>query len=71
MSLPLKDIGSVKLSERDHSFLRAEAMASNVEVTALVRNLVHEYVSKRIEVFRLADELHQAKGLGKVLDDHE
>ena len=71
MSLPLKDIGSVKLSERDHSFLRAEALTMNIELTALVRNLVHEYVSKRIEVFRLADELHQAKGYGRVLEDNE
>lgn len=71
MSLPLKDIGSVKLSERDHSFLRAEAMLTNVEVTTLVRNLVHEYVNKRIEVLRLSDDIHQSKGLGKILEDNE
>lgn len=71
MSLPLKDIGSVKLSERDHSFLRAEALTLNVELTSLVRNLVHEYVSKRIDVLRLANDLHQSKGLGGVLEDNE
>lgn len=71
MSLPLKDIGSVKLTERDHSFLRAEALSTNTDVIALVRQLVHEYVSKRIDVLRLADEIHQSKGLGGVLDDRE
>lgn len=71
MSLPLKDIGSVKLTERDHSFLRAEALFTNTEVTALVRNLVHEYVSRRIDVLRLADDIHQSKGLGRVLEDTE
>ncbi len=71
MSLPLHDLGSIKVSEQVHSYLRAKAQGHRVDVATLVRNIVHEHVLREIEVFRVANEIHQAKGLGGIAEDRE
>jgi hypothetical protein len=69
MSLPLHDLGSIKVTERDHSYLRARALSKKTDVAALVRQIVHEYVSAEMEVFTLAKGIHEAKGLGVIEGD--
>jgi hypothetical protein len=69
MSLPLHDLGSIKVSEQAHSYLKAKAQTLETDVATLVRNMVHEQVLREIYVFRLADSFHEAKGLGKITED--
>lgn len=71
MSIPLHDLGSIKVSERDHSFLRAKALKKGIDVSALVRQVVHEYVESEVGVFSLAQEIHHTKGLGTITEDRE
>jgi predicted chitinase len=70
MSLPLHDLGSIKVSERDHSYLRAKAMSLKMDVAALVRQMIHEQVSRELEVFTLAQQIHESKGLGAIQEDN-
>lgn len=70
MSLPLHDLGSIKVSEQAHSYLRAKAISQQCDVATLVRNLVHEFVSRELEVFRVANEIHEAKRLGGIMEDN-
>ena len=69
MALPLKDLGSVKISEAAHSYLRARATLKRVELVALVRDLVEAYVKEEIHISSMAAEIHQAKGLGEIQGD--
>jgi hypothetical protein len=69
MSLPLHDLGSVKVSEQAHSYLRARATKRVMDVTALVREIVELHVADELGVFSMADKLHEAKGLGKIVGD--
>jgi hypothetical protein len=43
MSLPLKDIGNIKVSERTHSLLKARAFVKQVEVSTLARELLDKW----------------------------
>jgi hypothetical protein len=69
MSLPLHDLGSIKVSEQAHSYLRAKALSQQIDLASLVRNMVHEQVLREIEVFRVASQIHEAKGFGKITED--
>lgn len=69
MSTPLHDVGSVKISERDHSYLSARASQQNTTIVALIRDLVSKYVDSEIHVVIVADETHRAKELGTILGD--
>ena len=71
MSLPLHDLGSIKVSERAHSYLRARALHQRFDVAALVRDLVEVHVKSELHVSSLAQEIHEAKGLGKIQGDDE
>lgn len=66
MSLPLRDLGSIKVSEQAHSYLRAEAADARLDVAALVRDLVEAHVRRRLSVLRMAQDIHEAKGLGEI-----
>lgn len=70
MSLPLRDLGSIKVSEQAHSYLRAKALSQQCDVATLVRNLVHDFVLRELEVFKVANEIHQSKELGGIMDDN-
>jgi hypothetical protein len=69
MSLPLHDLGSIKVSEQAHSYLKAKALSLQIDLATLVRNMVHEQVLREIEVFRVAGSIHEAKGFGKITED--
>ena len=69
MSLPLHDLGSIKVSESAHSYLRARALKKKCDLAALVRDLVEAYVSDELHVCTLADEIHDANGFGKINGD--
>lgn len=69
MSLPLHDLGSIKVSEVAHSYLRARALKKKCDLAALVRELVEDYVAGEMHVATLASEIHEAKGFGKIIGD--
>ena len=69
MSLPLHDCGSVKLPENIHSYLTAKSLQKRVDLTSLIRDIVVESVMQDFHTLTLADEIHSAKGLGKILGD--
>lgn len=71
MSLPLHDIGSVKISERAHSYLAARADQQKSSVVALIRGLVESHVDSEFDVFSMADQKHIAKQLGKITGDSQ
>ena len=71
MSLPLKDLGSIKVSEAAHSYLRARATTKRIELVALVRDLVEAYVNEEIHISTMAAEIHSAKGFGAIAGDRE
>lgn len=69
MSLPLHDLGSVKVSERDHSYLRAVSIAKRIDLTTLVRDWMSERVDEELHIHTVAGQIHEAKGLGKINGD--
>lgn len=69
MSLPLHDLGSVKVSEVAHSYLRARALSKRTDVTTLVRDLVEAHVNEELHVVSVAQDIHEAKGFGKMTGD--
>ena len=71
MSIPLHDVGSVKISEAAHSYLSARAAQKNITVVAMVRELVEEYVNTELHTFNVAAETHKAKQLGAILGDFQ
>lgn len=71
MSLPLHDVGSVKVSEVAHSYLSARATQKHTTVVALVRELVEEYVTSELHVFTVAEQTHKSKELGAILGDSQ
>lgn len=66
MSLPLKDLGSIKVSEEAHSYLKARSDASATDVVAIVRRLIEEHVARELHVASLAREIHRSKGFGEI-----
>lgn len=71
MSLPLHDVGSVKVSEIAHSYLSARATQKHSTVVALIRDLVEDYVTSELHVFSVADENHMTKQLGKISGNNQ
>lgn len=71
MSIPLHDVGSVKISEAAHSYLAARAAQKNITVVAMVRELVEEYVTTELHIFSVAGETHRSKQLGEILGDSQ
>jgi hypothetical protein len=65
----LHDLGSIKVDERHHSWLRAVAMAGGKDVATLVRGIIAAEFEKAAHVWSLADEIHESKGLGKIAGD--
>lgn len=71
MSLPLHDLGSVKVTETTHSMLRARALAKRIDLTAFVRELLDQWANEELHVFSVAQDLHESKGFGKITKDCE
>ena len=69
MSPPLKDCGSVKISEAAHSYLRALATSKNIDLVALIRQIIEAKVIEDFHVFSMAQEIHSAKQLGAIAED--
>lgn len=69
MSLPLKDVGSVKISEAAHSYLRALALSKNIDLVALIRQIVETKVIDDFHVFSMAQDIHSSKQLGAIAED--
>lgn len=69
MSLPLKDLGNLKVSERAHSYLRARALSKRVDLISLVRELVEAHVAEELHVFSMASDIHKSKELGEITGD--
>jgi hypothetical protein len=69
MSLPLKDIGNIKVSERTHSLLKARAFVKQVEVSTLARELLDKWAVDELHVFSMAEAIHESKGFGAINSD--
>lgn len=69
MSLPLQDLGSVKVEQLDHSILKAEADVLGMPVVTLATRILHDHVQRQLEVYRMANALHESKGHGEILSD--
>lgn len=66
MSLPLRDIGNVKVSEKTHSMLKARALVKQVDVSTLARELLDKWANDELHVFSIAADLHESKGFGEI-----
>ena len=66
MSLPLHDLGNVKVDETTHSLLRARATAKRLDVTAFAREILDAWAAEELHVFSLANDIHHAKELGEI-----
>lgn len=71
MSLELHDLGSLKIHQRDRSYLKAKAKSLGIELPPYIRQLVHEAVQRDLDILQDAIEIHEAKGLGNILKDAE
>jgi hypothetical protein len=57
----LTDLGSVKVSARAHCYLSARADIKQLNVVALVRNLIEQYVDDELHISSLAVDRFSAK----------
>lgn len=69
MSLPLHDLGNVKVDETTHSLLRAEALQRRMDVSALAREVLDGWAADRLHIYRVANDIHKAKELGEIWGD--
>lgn len=69
MSLPLHDLGNVKVSQATHSLLRARALAKRQDVIAFAREILDQWATEELHVFSMANEIHKAKELGEITGD--
>jgi hypothetical protein len=69
MSLPLHDLGSVKVNESVHSFLRAQAMSECKDLSTLCREILTDFVKNKFHVLSMARDIHNAKQLGEIEGD--
>ena len=71
MSLPLHDVGSVKVTERTHSYFAACAEKQYSTVVAVMREVLERHVSEKLDAVSLAEEIHKSKQLGKLTRDNQ
>lgn len=69
MSLPLHDLGSVKVDETTHSLLRARALSKRLDTTAFAREILDAWASEELHVLSVAQDIHESKGFGKITGD--
>jgi hypothetical protein len=66
MSLPLQDIGNIKVEQSTHSWLKAVSQVRGLEVTSIVRQILDSHASQQLQEAILAQEIHQRKGLEEI-----
>ena len=71
MSTPLHDCGKVYVSEVAHSYLRARATQKRVDLVTFIRELVEAHVADELHVLSMANDIHNAKGLGGIHKDSQ
>ena len=65
MSLELQDCNT-KVHPEVHALLKAHALINQMEMSALVRQIVHEWASKQERVWTMAQDLAKSKGLSGI-----
>jgi hypothetical protein len=72
MSLPLADLGTIKVHPEVHAVLRAFArMENEKELNAFVRRILHEWAKERVHALNLANEFAKERGLTGITGDWE
>lgn len=69
MSLPLQDVGNIKVDQATHSWLKAESQIRGLEMTTIIRQIVYNHASSALLVANLAQEIHRCKGFEEIVSD--
>lgn len=71
MSIPLADLGSIKVPQHVHSYLFARAEVTGVPIVTQVAKLITEKVERELHVLSIANSKHKSKGFGEITSDVE
>ena len=71
MSIPLQDVGNLKLPQHIHSFQAAKGEITGKTMKDLIRDYVEKVVTLEIHIFSLANDKHKSRGFGEILGDVE
>lgn len=66
MSIPLQDIGNIKVDQATHSWLKAVSQVRGLEVTTIVRQILDAHAAQQIQEAMLAQEIHRCKGFEEI-----
>ena len=69
MSLELQDVGTVKVHPEVHALLKAAALSERVDMNAFIRDVLHLWASKQVDMHTMAHQLAVAKGLSGITGD--
>lgn len=69
MSIPLQDIGNIKVSQATHSWLKAVSQVRGLDVTTVARQVLDEYASRLLHEASLARKIHTSKGYTEISGD--
>lgn len=69
MSIPLQDIGNIKVSQSTHSWLKAVSQVRGLDVTTVARQVLDEHASKVLHEASLAQKIHSGKGFSEIAGD--
>lgn len=69
MSIPLQDIGSVKVGQATHSWLKAVSQVRGLDVTTVARQILDEHASRVLHEASLAQKIHHSKGFPAISGD--
>lgn len=69
MALELQDVGTIKVHPEVHALLKATAIAEKTEMSAKVREVLHDWARRQFDTYSLATELVKAKGLSGITGD--
>lgn len=69
MSIPLQDIGSVKVSQSTHSWLKAVSQVRGLDVTTVARQILDEHARRVLLEASLAQKIHNSKGFPAISGD--
>ncbi|MDO9252584.1 MAG: hypothetical protein Q7U48_13675 [Hydrogenophaga sp.] len=66
MSIPLQDIGSVKVGQATHSWLKAVSQVRGLDVTTVARQILDDHANKVLQEASLAQKIHSGKGFSEI-----
>lgn len=66
MSIPLQDLGNIKVDQSTHSWLKAVSQVRGLEVTTIVRQILDAHANQQMQEAILAQEIHRRKGLEEI-----